>query len=328
MRIAGEGSLRKPASLQSEVRRMLSDPKSDALIENFAGQWLSLRLLEKRKPDPGHFPVVDDELVEAMHRETVLFARAILREDRSVLDFLDGRSTFLNGVLARHYGISGVSGEEFVPVTLDGVQRSGVMTQASVLTLSSYATRTSPVLRGKWVLEALLGSGPPPAPPDVPALKEDGPATAVSLRQRLEEHRANASCSVCHNQMDPIGFGLENYDASGAWRDRDGKHAIDSSGKLPSGSFSGPAELKQVLKSQSQLFIRNLVENMMTYALGRGVERFDRQAVDRIVEKMAANGNRFSVLVAEIVNSDAFRMRNGTVLAKETGGSNVPRKAP
>lgn len=308
MRLADRGGLRP--TISGEVQRMLKDPRSDALIENFVGQWLSLRLLDKRKPDPAHYPAVDDELLEAMRRETFLFARSILREDRSVLEFLDGRSSFVNGLLARHYGIAGISGEAFVPVTLDARQRGGVMTQASVLTLSSYATRTSPVLRGKWVLENLLGTGPPPAPPDVPALKETGPVADASLRIRLEEHRANPSCAVCHNQMDPIGFGLENYDASGAWRDREGKHAIDSSGTLPSGSFNGPAELKQVLKSQSELFTRNLVEKMMTYALGRGLERFDRPAVDQIVEKLAANGNRFSVLIMEIVNSKAFQMRS------------------
>jgi hypothetical protein len=317
MRAADAGTLRK--TMDAEVARMLKDSRSDALVENFAGQWLSLRLLDKRKPDPGQFPVVDDELVDAMRRETFLFTRAILRDDRSVLDFIDGRKSFVNGPLARHYGISGVSSEDFIPVTLDAHQRGGVMTQASVLTLSSYATRTSPVLRGKWVLENLLGTAPPPAPPDVPALKEEGSTVEASLRTRLEEHRANPSCAVCHNQMDPIGFALENYDASGAWRNRDGKYPIDASGMLPSGAFNGPAELKQVLKTQNGLFTRNLVEKMMTYALGRGVERFDRPTVDQIVQKMAANGNRFSVLVTEIVNSNAFRMRNGN------GGSNVRR---
>jgi len=317
MRAADAGTLSK--TLHAEVARMLKDPRADALIENFVGQWLSLRLLDKRKPDPAHFPAVDDELIEAMGRETFLFARAIMREDRSVLDFVDGRSSFVNGLLARHYGISGVSGEEFVPVTLDARQRGGVMTQASVLTLSSYATRTSPVLRGKWVLENILGTAPPPAPPDVPALKESGPVADSSLRQRLEEHRANPSCAVCHNQMDPIGFALENYDASGAWRDREGKYVIDASGKLPSGSFNGPSELKQVLKAQHDLFTRNLVEKMLTFALGRGVERFDRPIVDHIVQRMAANGNRFSVLITEIVNSNAFRMRSGN------GGNNAGR---
>jgi len=320
MRTAEQGRLRKADVLESEVRRMLRDPKSDALVENFAGQWLGLRLLDRRKPDPAHFPTVDDELIDAMRRETSLFARAIMREDRSVLDFIDGRFTFVNGPLARYYGLAGVSGEEFRRVELDGEKRGGVVTQASILTLSSYATRTSPVLRGKWVLENLLGTPPPPPPPGVPPLQESNLGADVSLRARLEQHRANPSCAVCHNQMDPIGFGLENYDAAGAWRDRDGKFPIDSSGKLPGGaSFSGSKDLKQVLKSQSALFTRNLTERMLTYALGRGIESDDRSAVDQITQRVAATGNRFSTLVTEIVNSRAFQMR------KEVGGNVASR---
>jgi hypothetical protein len=315
MRAADDGRLQRPEVLESEVRRMLKDPKSDALVENFAGQWLGLRLLDRRKPDPAHFPEVDDELLDAMRRETSLFARAIMREDRSVLDFIDGRYSFLNGPLARYYGITGVTGEEFRRAEFDGEKRSGVVTQASVLTLSSYATRTSPVLRGKWVLENLLGTPPPPPPPGVPPLEEANPGTDASLRQRLEQHRANPSCAVCHNQMDPIGFGLENYDAAGAWRDVDGKFPIDSSGKLPGGaSFGGAKELKQVLKSQADLFTRNLTERMLTYALGRGIESYDRATVDQIAGRLAANGYRFSTLVMEVVNSNAFLMR------KEVGG--------
>lgn len=329
MRRADEGALHKPGVLESEVGRMLRDPKSDALVENFVGQWLGLRLLDRRKPDPAHFPLVDDELLDAMRRETLLFARAIVREDRSVLDFLDGRFSFLNGILARHYGIPGIKGEDFERVAFDGGQRGGVVTQASVLTLSSYATRTSPVLRGKWVLENLLGTPPPPPPPNIPALQEANLGADASLRHRLEQHRANPSCAVCHNQMDPIGFGLENYDASGAWRDRDGKFSIDSSGTLPGGaSFAGPKELKQVLKSQSGLFTRNLTEKMLTYALGRGVERSDRATVDRIEQRLASSGYRFSTLVMEIVNSQAFQMREGIPKqsqTQKTGGNLASR---
>ncbi len=315
LRAAHDGRLRRPDELESQVRRMLKDPKSDALVENFAGQWLGLRLLDRKKPDPAHFPVVDDELLDAMRRETSLFTQAIMREDRSVLDFIDGRYSFLNGPLARHYGITGINGEQFQRVELDGEKRSGVVTQASVLTLSSYATRTSPVLRGKWVLENLLGTPPPPPPPGIPPLEESNLGTEASQRQRLEQHRANPSCAVCHNQMDPIGFSLENYDAAGVWRDMDGKFPVDSSGKLPGGvSFSGAKELKQVLKSQADLFTRNLTERMLTYALGRGIESYDRATVDRIAGRVAANGYRFSTLVMEIVNSNAFRMR------KEVGG--------
>ncbi len=312
MRAAGHQELSKPVNVEAQVRRMLNDPKSDALIENFAAQWLGLRLLDKKKPDPAHFPLVDDELLDAMRRETTLFSRAIMREDRSVLDFLDGCFTFVNGPLALYYGIPGVTGENFERVELDGKKRGGVMTQGAILTVSSYATRTSPVIRGKWVLENLLGTPPPPPPPDVPALEESNLGKDASLRQRLEQHRANAACAVCHRQMDPIGFGLENYDASGAWRDREGNFPIDSSGTLPGGaSFNGPGELKQALKNQSGLFTRNLTEKMLTYALGRGIEPYDRPAVDQIEQRLAANDYRFSALVMEIVNSKPFRMRRG-----------------
>jgi len=307
---ADAGRLRQPAVLNAQLRRMLADPRSDAMIENFVGQWLGWRLLDRRKPDPARFPNVDDELLEAMRRETFLFARAILREDRSLLDFIDGRFTYLNGPLANYYGIAGITGEGFERVELKDVRRGGVITHGSVLTLSSYATRTSPVLRGRWVLENLLGTPPPPAPPDIPALQEANLGTAASLRTRLEQHRANPRCAVCHDQMDPIGFGLENFDAAGAWRDRDGQFPIDSSGKFPSGaSFRGPEELKQVLKAQSGLFVRNVTEKLLTYALGRGVETSDRIAVNIIVQRVTADGSKFSTLVREIVHSPAFQMR-------------------
>ena len=325
-RAADEHRLRQPGVLESEVRRMLADPKADALIDNFVGQWLGLRILDRRKPDPAHFPTVDDELLDAMRRETTLFSRAIMREDRSLLDFLDARFTYLNGPLARHYGIPGVNGEGFRRVDITTNQRGGVLSQASVLTLSSYATRTSPVLRGKWVLENLLGTPPPPPPPDVPALKEENLGTEASVRQRLEQHRANPACAVCHNQMDPIGFGLENYDASGAWREKEGQFPIDSSGKLPGGApFNGPAELKQVLASQRDLFVRNVTEKMLTYALGRGLESYDAPAVDHIMKDVASNQYRFSSLVSGIVKSEPFQMCAGTGSVRSTksnGGSN------
>jgi hypothetical protein len=312
MGAADSGTLGEPAVFEGQVRRMLEDPKADALVENFIAQWLGLRLLDRRKPDPAHFPTVDDELLDSMRRETTLFARAVMREDRSVLDFLDGRFTFVNGPLARFYGISGVNGDDYRRVELDGARRGGIVTQGAILTLSSYATRTSPVIRGKWVLENLLGTPPPPPPPDVPALEEKNLGTAASLRERLEGHRANPACAVCHVQMDPIGFGLENYDASGAWRDYDGKFPIDNSGTLPGGtSFKGSKELKQVLRSRSELFTQNLSEKMLTYALGRGLESYDRPAVDEIVRRLGENNYRFSSLVMEIANSRPFRMRRG-----------------
>ena len=281
---ADTGTLQAPAVFEAQVRRMLADPKFDALVDNFIAQWLGLRLLDRKRPDPGHFPAVDDELLDSMRQETTLFARSVMRENRSVLDFLDGRFTFVNGPLSHFYGIRGVEGEAFQRVELNGEQRSGIVTQGAILTLSSYATRTSPVIRGKWVLENLLGTPPPPPPPDVPPLEEKNLGTAASLRERLEQHRANPACAVCHKQMDPIGFGLENYDASGAWRDHDGNFPIDSSGMLPEGtSFKGSKELKQILRGRSDLFARNLTEKMLTYALGRGLEPYDRPAVDAIV---------------------------------------------
>ena len=313
-RLANSGELQKPAVFDAQVKRMLADPKANALAENFVGQWLQLRLLDKRKPDPAKFQTVDDELIGNMRQETTMFAEAVMREDRSVLDFIDGKFTYVNGPLAHFYGIPNVHGEQFERVSLEGTHRGGLVTQASVLTLSSYATRTSPVIRGKWVLENLLGTPPPPPPPDVPPLEEKNLGTAASLRERLEAHRANAACAVCHNQMDPIGFSLENFDASGAWRDQDGRFPIDNTGTLPGGkSFSGPEGLKEVLRGQPDLFARNLTEKMLTYALGRGLESYDRPIVDQIVRRLKDNDYKFSTLVAEITNSMPFRMRRGAM---------------
>ena len=236
LRAADRGTLRQPGMLEAQVRRMLDDPKASALADNFAAQWLNLRLLDRKKPDAERFPTVDDELLDAMRRETLMFVTAVIREDRSILEFIDGRFTFLNGPLARHYGIKGIDGEEFQRVSLqtDG-ERGGIVTQGSILTLSSYATRTSPVLRGKWVLENLLGTPLPPPPAEVPPLEEANLGTAASVRQRLEQHRANPACAACHDQMDPLGFSLENYDAAGRWRTRDGNFDVDSVGTLPDG---------------------------------------------------------------------------------------------
>jgi hypothetical protein len=280
-------------------------------VKNFGEQWLNLRLMDRKKPDAARFGLVDDELLDAMRQETLLFIGEVIRQDRSILDFIDGRFTYVNGPLARFYGIPGVDGEAFKRVDLDGDQRSGIITQASVLSISSYATRTSPVIRGKWVLENLLGSAPPPPPDNIPALQEQDLGTAASLRQRLEQHRADPSCAACHSSMDPIGFGLENYDASGAWRTKDGNFDIDSSGTLPDGrSFKGAKELKQVLLAQSHAFTQNFTEKMLTYALGRGLERSDRSLVGQISGKVAQDKYRFSTLVAAIVNSPAFQMRS------------------
>ena len=310
---ADQGILRRPAVLEAQVHRMLKDPKSRALVENFGGQWLELRKLDSAKPDRQRFPEFEDYLRMSMRRETELFFESIIREDRSILDFIDGDYTFLNERLAKFYKIPGVKGPEFRKVSLsDRPERGGIVTHASVLTISSYATRTSPVLRGRWILENILNSPPPPPPPDVPNLDEAKVASAASLRQQLEEHRKNATCAACHVRMDPLGFGLENYDAVGAWRTREGDSVIDSSGILPDGrSFRGPAELKTILKSDRDAFAECLTEKLSVYALGRGLEPYDKPTVKKISNAIAGNGYRFSSLVLEIVKSAPFQMRAG-----------------
>ena len=308
--LAGQKRLREAGVLDAQVKRMLADPKADTLAKSFGEQWLNLRLMDRKKPDAAKFPLVDDELLDAMRQETLMFVSAVIREDRSILDFVDGRFTFVNGPLARFYGIPGVDGERFTRVTLDGERRAGIVTQGAILTISSYATRTSPVIRGKWVLENLLGAAPPPPPDNIPALQEADLGTAASLRQRLEQHRKNASCAACHSQMDPIGFGLENFDAAGAWRDKDGNFDIDSSGTLPDGrTFTGAKGLRQILLSQSHAFTENFTEKLLTYALGRGLERSDRALVGQISSRVASHDHKFSSLVTAIVHSPAFQMR-------------------
>jgi mono/diheme cytochrome c family protein len=319
--LAQQSGLRKPGRLEAQVRRMLQDAKSHALVENFAGQWLQLRNLKNATPDPALFPTFDDSLRSAMLKETELFCESILKEDRSVLNFLDADYTFLNERLARHYGIAGVKGEHFRRVNLSGTPRGGVLTQASVLTVTSNPTRTSPVKRGKWILENILGAPPPPPPPGAGELSDDKKVVlSGTLRQRMEQHRANPNCATCHQRMDPLGFGFENFDAVGAWREREGKFSIDASGTLPSGqSFKGPAELKGVLKSQGEAFARCLTEKMLTYALGRGLEPYDKCAVDQIVSVLAKNDYKFSCLVTEIVKSDPFQMRRGQEASRKRG---------
>ena len=310
--LAGERKLHKPEVLAAQARRMLLHPKSSALVDNFAGQWLELRNLDSFKPDPERFPEFDEDLRNAMRQETRLFFEAVIHEDRSILDFIDGKYTFLNERLAKYYGIPGVTGKEFRRVALSGDERSGVLTQASVLMVSSYPTRTSPVLRGKWILENFLNDPPPPPPPGVPNLNEAAIGTTASLRQQLEQHRANPACAVCHTRMDPLGLGLENYDAVGRWRTKDGKFDIDSGGTLPGGrNFRSPAELKEILKSDRDAFAHCLTEKMLTYALGRGLERYDRLAVNLICQRLAASDFRFSQLVRGIVQSVPFEMRHG-----------------
>jgi len=311
---AERGTLRK--NLEVEVKRMLKDRKSKALVENFADQWLQIRNLSQIAPDKQTFPDFDEELRTAMQQETELFFEFILREDRSVLEFVDANYTFVNERLARHYGMSAIKGGGFQRVSLKGTQRGGVLTHASVLAITSNPTRTSPVKRGKWVLENILGTPPPPPPPDVPELKEGKDAVLTgSLRQRMEQHRGNALCASCHARMDPIGFGFENYDGIGVWREKDGTFAIDPAGQLVSGeSFRGPRELKEILLKRKRAdFVRCLSEKMLTYALGRGLEYYDRCAVDEIAKGLAKNRYKFSSLVLEIARSTPFQWRRGEV---------------
>ena len=308
--VAEKGSLHVSAILHREVRRMMSDPKAHALAENFGGQWLQTRNLQYQNPDSKVFPEYDVELRDAMRTETEMFFESIVSEDRSVLDFLDGRYTFLNEQLAKLYGIPGVQGREFRRVELDGTERSGVITQASVLTASSYPTRTSPVIRGKWILENILNTPPPPPPPNVPALDDQGEKTAASVRQRLEAHRANPVCAGCHGRMDPLGFALENYDAIGRWRTADGETKVDVSGRLPDGrTFTGAAQLKTILVADSPKFVRGLTEKLFVYALGRGPQTYDKPTIEKISNNVEKNGYRFSVLIDGVVDSMPFQMR-------------------
>lgn len=311
--LALRGKLREGDNLEVQVRRMLRDPKAKALVENFADQWLQIRNLKTVNPDRAKFPTFDEPLRSAMLTETERFFEALIREDRSVLDLIDADFTFLNERLAKHYGIAGVKGEGFRRVSVKGTERGGLLTQASILTVTSNPSRTSPVKRGKWILEQVLGTPPPPPPPDVPVLKDDkGGALKGTLRQRMIQHRANPNCASCHARMDPLGFGFENFDALGAWRDKDGGEPVDPSGVLPSGQkFRGPKELKSILKGRRNEFTRCLAEKLLTYGLGRGVEYYDACALDTIVEATAKNGFRFSRLVLEVVKSEPFQKRKG-----------------
>ena len=303
LRAAGQGRLRQPAELDAQVKRMLRDPKSFALVENFAGQWLQFKNIQAVRPDPGKFPEFDDGLRQAMLRETELFLDDIIRNDRSVMEVIDASYTFLNERLARFYGIPGVTGPEFRRVDMSHTERGGgILAQASVLTISSYATRTSPVLRGKWILENLLNAPPPAPPPGVPPLDDSKAGESASLRQQMEAHRKNPACSSCHARMDPLGFGLENFNAIGEWRTQDGKFPVDAGGSLPDGrSFQTPEQLKKLLQADRNAFVRGLTEKLLIYALGRGLERYDKPTVTEIAAKLPAQDYKFSQLVLGIV---------------------------
>ena len=309
--LAARGELRSPGVLEQQVRRMLLDARGQALVDNFAGQWLYLRNLDHIVPEPKVFRNFDNNLRQALRRETELLFETIIREDRSVLDLLNADYTFVNERLARHYGIPNIRGSNFQRIAVVDDYRRGLLGRGSTLTVTSYANRTSPVLRGKWVLENLLGSPPPPPPADVPDLVEGKEGQAGhTMRERMSEHRANPVCASCHAKMDPIGFGLENFNAIGAWRTMEGASPIDSSGALPNGlEFDGPAELREALVQRPGAFIRTMTTKLLTYALGRGVEYYDAPAV-RVITAAAARSNyAFSSLVLGIVDSVPFQMR-------------------
>ncbi|MCR9296995.1 MAG: DUF1592 domain-containing protein, partial [bacterium] len=309
--LAGNQQLHTQEQIEAEVDRMLDDPKSAALVKNFAGQWLQLRDLERLSPDPDLFANFDGELRNAMRRETELLFENIIRENRSVLELLNADYTFVNQRLADFYGLENaqIEGEGFQRVALNGV-RSGVLMHASVLLITSNPTRTSPVKRGKWVLDNLLGEPPPPPPPNVPELGESG-ETLGTLRQQMEQHRSNPSCAVCHTKMDTLGFGLENFDAIGMWRDVDGRDAIDASGELPGGrEFNGPVDLVRILAEDKKLeFTRCMTQKLLTYGLGRGLGVYDRCTVNNIVELARGDDFRFRTLAKAIATSSPFTMQ-------------------
>ena len=315
LRAAEAGRLSEPAELERQVRRMLEDRRARALVENFAGQWLELRKVAKAKPDELLFPDFDADLRFAMRRETELFVEDILRQNRTVLDLLDADSSFLNERLAGHYGIAGVYGPQFRQVPLPDSRRGGLLGQGSILTVTSYPNRTSVVIRGKWVLENLFGMPPPPPPPDIPELEEAGhDVQKLPLRELMTLHSQSPTCASCHVRMDPIGFALENYDAVGRWRETDGDAAIDASGSLPGGvTFDGPAELKSVFKTTlKDQFVRTVVEKLLTYAIGRGLEYYDSPTVRSVARETESSGYRLADLVVSVTKSVPFRMRRSS----------------
>jgi mono/diheme cytochrome c family protein len=309
--VAAAGTLHEPAELERQVRRMLADSRSTALVTNFASQWLHLPNLDSISPDMRLFPDFDDNLRQAFRKETELFFESILREDRSVLDLLSANYTFLNERLAKHYGVPHVYGSRFRRVTLDKDSwRGGLLRQGSVLTVTSYATRTSPVLRGKFVLDTLLGVPPPPPLPDVPALKDNTVDGRLSVRERIAEHRSNAACAPCHNLMDPLGLSLERFDAVGRRRTADGGTPIDASGSLPDGrTFADVDGLEAGLLARPELFVGTLAEKLQTYALGRGVEYYDAPGIRGIVRDARRQNFRISSIILGIVKDRSFQMR-------------------
>ena len=310
LNLAARGQLRSPGVLEQQVRRMLADPRAHSLVENFFGQWLWVRNMGTIRPDRFQFPDFDENLRDAFRRETDLFIESQLREDRPVPELLTANYTFVNERLALFYGIPEVSGTHFRRVAITDPARGGILGQGSLLTVTSYANRTSPVVRGKWVLENLLNTPPPVPPANVPPFPDGEDMASMSVRQRMEVHRKNPVCAACHSRLDPLGFALENFDAIGRWRQMDGSSAVDASGAFPDGlKFSGPSEFRKGLLQHQDAFIATVTEKMMTYALGRGAEYYDRPAIRRIARDIGTKDYRWSSLVLGIVNSMPFQMR-------------------
>jgi len=309
--IAEQKKLREPAVLDAQIKRMLADPKSQALVSNFAGQWLYLRNLQSARPDNKTFPDFDDNLRQAFRKETEMLFASIIREDHNVIDLLTADYTFVNDRLAQHYGIPNIYGTQFRRVAIKDPARRGLLGQGSILTVTSYPNRTSPVLRGKWILENIMGTPPPAPPANVPPFPENEEgAKPRPIREILEEHRKNPACATCHAVMDPLGFSLENFDATGEWRTKDRSGPIDPSGVLADGTkVDGPLALRQALLKQPERFVDTMTEKLLTYALGRGLEHYDMPVVRGIVRDAAKQDYRFSALVFNIVKSTPFQMK-------------------
>jgi hypothetical protein len=322
--IAKRGLLGSPMVLKAQTRRLLADPRSEALATRFAAQWLRLQDIDKVHPDALQFPDFHKQLGDAMRRETELFFYSLVRENRSILDLYTAAYTYVNEALASHYGIPGVSGDDFRRVALPDDRRRGLLGHASVLTLTSHANRTSPVLRGKWVMEVLLGSPPPPPPPGVPDLDKTAEAKEgrmLTTRERMEMHRSNPQCRSCHQFMDPIGLALDNFDVTGQWRIRENGAPLDTRGDFYDGTpVSNPAELRAALLKRPEPLIRTFTGNLMAYALGRRVEYYDGPTIRRIVSDAAAGGYKVDDLVMGVVSSDAFRAKRLPAAAAENSG--------
>jgi hypothetical protein len=311
LRVAEEGKLKDPATLEAQVARMLADPRSRALVDNFAGQWLQLRNVRNVQPNSDLFPDFDDNLRQAFKRETEMFFESIMREDRPVLELMTADYTFVNERLARHYGIPNIYGSRFRRVRVTDDARRGLLGKGSILAVTSHAERTSPVVRGKWILDNILGAPVPPPPPDIPQLKENVEGEKPrTMREQMAEHRSSPVCASCHKVMDPIGFALENFDTVGAWRTEDAGVPIDASGQLADGTkIDGVVTLREAMLRHPDVFVRTMTEKLMIYALGRGLDDRDMPAVRAVMRDAAARDDRFSSLVLGIARSLPFQMR-------------------